>query len=93
MSGFVGNGTQKLDQMDTLTIDQRSERMSRIRGKDMKPELSVRRVLISMSYGFRLHRKICLTNLTLYSLGGEGWSLYTAAFGSAKRKGPRHGGQ
>lgn len=30
--------------------------MSRIRGKDTKPELVVRRVLHRLGYGFRLHR-------------------------------------
>ncbi len=31
--------------------------MSRIRGKDTKPELAVRRMLHAMGYRFRLHRK------------------------------------
>jgi DNA mismatch endonuclease, patch repair protein len=43
--------------MDTLTVDQRSERMSRIRGKDTKPERTVRRALFGMGYRFRLHSK------------------------------------
>ena len=42
---------------DTLTPAQRSERMSRIRSRDTKPELWVRRILHSRGFRFRLHRK------------------------------------
>ena len=42
---------------DTLSKHQRSERMSRIRGKDTKPELLVRRLVHSMGYRYRLHRR------------------------------------
>jgi DNA mismatch endonuclease Vsr len=41
--------------MDKLTPQQRSERMSRIRGKDTKPELAVRRLVHSLGYRYRLH--------------------------------------
>lgn len=40
--------------MDTLTPEMRSWNMSRIRGKDTKPELFVRSLLHSMGYRFRL---------------------------------------
>jgi len=43
--------------MDTLTPAQRSERMSRVHGRDTKPEMSVRRIVHGMGYRFRLHRK------------------------------------
>jgi DNA mismatch endonuclease, patch repair protein len=43
--------------MDTLTPLQRSERMGRIRSKDTKPELQVRRLLHGMGYRYRLHRR------------------------------------
>lgn len=43
--------------MDTLTVEQRSERMSRVRGRDTKPELLVRRVAHALGYRFRLHRR------------------------------------
>ncbi|WP_421862823.1 very short patch repair endonuclease [Parvibaculum sp.] len=43
--------------MDTLTPAERSERMGRIRGRDTKPELLVRRLIHSMGYRYRLHRK------------------------------------
>ncbi|OUL72152.1 very short patch repair endonuclease [Paraburkholderia hospita] len=41
--------------MDTLTPRERSERMSRIKGKDTKPELFVRRLVHGMGYRYRLH--------------------------------------
>lgn len=41
--------------MDDLTKEQRSYCMSRIRGKDTKPEMVVRRVVHSMGYRYRLH--------------------------------------
>src|SRR6266404_3234856 len=40
---------------DTLSPKQRSERMSRVRSKDTKPELFVRHLLSSMGYRYRLH--------------------------------------
>lgn len=43
--------------MDTLTKEQRSERMSRIRGSDTKPELLVRKALHALGYRYRLHDK------------------------------------
>jgi len=42
---------------DRITPDQRSRNMSKIRGRDTKPELKVRSVLHRMGYRFRLHRK------------------------------------
>lgn len=43
--------------MDTLSKAERSERMSRIRARDTKPELRVRRLLHGLGYRFRLHRR------------------------------------
>jgi DNA mismatch endonuclease Vsr len=43
--------------MDTLTIAGRSERMTRIRSKNTKPELIVRSIVHSLGYRFRLHRR------------------------------------
>lgn len=42
---------------DTLNRAERSERMSRIRGKNTKPELAVRRLVHGMGYRYRLHRR------------------------------------
>lgn len=43
--------------MDTLTSNERSERMSRVRGKNTKPELFVRRMVHGLGYRYRLHAK------------------------------------
>jgi len=40
---------------DPLTREERSERMSRVRSANTKPELAVRRLLYSMGYRYRLH--------------------------------------
>lgn len=42
---------------DTLSPEARSERMSRVRGKDTKPEMAVRRLVHAMGYRYRLHRR------------------------------------
>ncbi|HUY35253.1 MAG TPA: very short patch repair endonuclease [Pirellulales bacterium] len=42
--------------MDTLTHERRSEIMGRVRSKNTRPELAVRRLLHRMGYRFRLHR-------------------------------------
>lgn len=41
--------------VDSLTKQQRSERMSRIRGADTKPEILVRRFLHAGGFRYRLH--------------------------------------
>lgn len=41
--------------VDTLSPSERSERMSRVRGKDTKPEIAVRRLVHGMGYRYRLH--------------------------------------
>ncbi|MFP4896827.1 very short patch repair endonuclease [Paraburkholderia sp. EG304] len=43
--------------MDSLTPAERSERMSRIKGKNTKPELIVRSLVHRMGYRYRLHPK------------------------------------
>lgn len=40
---------------DTLSPTQRSERMRRVRGKDTKPEMVVRRLVHGLGYRYRLH--------------------------------------
>lgn len=42
--------------MDTLTSAERSKRMRRIRSRDTKPELIVRRATHKLGYRYRLHR-------------------------------------
>jgi DNA mismatch endonuclease (patch repair protein) len=51
------NGTPVPIMSDTLSPALRSERMGRIRGRDSKPELIVRRLLHAMGYRYRLHAK------------------------------------
>ena len=41
--------------MDSLSKSERSERMSRVKSKDTKPELAVRRLVHSLGYRYRLH--------------------------------------
>jgi DNA mismatch endonuclease (patch repair protein) len=42
---------------DTLNREERSRRMSLVRGRDTKPELLVRSIAHSLGYRFRLHRR------------------------------------
>lgn len=41
--------------MDTLTVEQRSERMSRVKGVDSEAELLVRRIAHRLGYRYRKH--------------------------------------
>ena len=41
--------------VDTLTVEQRSALMARVRGVDTKPELFVRKALYARGYRYRLH--------------------------------------
>ena len=43
--------------MDSVTPERRSEIMSNIRSKGMKPEMFVRKLVHAMGYRYRLHRK------------------------------------
>ncbi|MEK6237046.1 MAG: DNA mismatch endonuclease Vsr [Planctomycetales bacterium] len=43
--------------MDTLSKKDRSERMGRIRSKDTKPEMAVRRLTHALGYRYRLHNR------------------------------------
>ena len=40
---------------DTLSAAERSERMSRVRSKDTKPEMAVRRLVHGLGYRYKLH--------------------------------------
>jgi len=42
--------------MDNLTRAQRSATMARVRSRDTKPELAVRRLVHGMGYRYRLYR-------------------------------------
>ena len=54
---MLGGVSGPTEQMDTLTAEQRSERMALIRSKDTRPELLVRRSLHALGYRSRLHRR------------------------------------
>jgi DNA mismatch endonuclease (patch repair protein) len=41
--------------MDTMTPEERSARMSLVRGVDTKPEMVIRRLIHGMGYRYRLH--------------------------------------
>jgi DNA mismatch endonuclease (patch repair protein) len=43
--------------MDTVPPNQRSRNMARIKGKDTKPELMVRKMAHHLGYRFRLHQR------------------------------------
>ncbi len=43
--------------MDRLTVERRSWLMSRVKSKNTKPELVVRRLVFGMGYRYRLHSK------------------------------------
>ena len=43
--------------MDHLTTKERSINMSKIKGKDTKPEILVRKIIYSLGYRYRLHGK------------------------------------
>ncbi len=43
--------------MDTLSPAERSARMGRIKNKDTKPEMVVRRMVHALGFRFRLHRR------------------------------------
>jgi DNA mismatch endonuclease (patch repair protein) len=43
--------------MDNLSKQERSERMSRVRNGDTKPEMQVGRLVHGMGYRYRLHAK------------------------------------
>jgi DNA mismatch endonuclease (patch repair protein) len=43
--------------MDTLTTQERSERMGRVLSRDTRPELSLRSMVWALGYRYRKHRK------------------------------------
>jgi len=43
--------------LDPLSKEERSERMSKIRSHNTKPEISVRRLVYGLGYRYRLHAK------------------------------------
>ena len=74
---------------DVLTTRQRSFNMSRIRGKDTSPEMTVRKLLSGMGYRYRLHVRrlpgcpdIVLPRLNaLIFVHGCFWHMHRCRFG------------
>ena len=56
-STWQARSTIMIGMADTVPPTRRSEIMSGIRSKGMKPEMTVRRLLHSMGYRYRLHRR------------------------------------
>jgi DNA mismatch endonuclease, patch repair protein len=45
------------NKMDTLSSEERSQRMSRVRSRDTKPEMVVRKLVHGLGYRYRLHSR------------------------------------
>ena len=77
---------------DVLTPKQRSYNMSRIRGKDTKPEIIVRRLVHRLGYRFRLHQRklpgcpdIVLTrHRKVIFVHGCFWHMHKCRYGNVK---------
>jgi len=77
---------------DVLTAEQRSLNMSRIRGKDTKPELFVRSLVHQMGFRYRLHHKglpgkpdLVFPRLKkIIFVHGCYWHMHTCRYGRVK---------
>ncbi len=78
--------------MDVHTKQQRSFNMSRIRGKDTKPELLVRSMVHRMGFRYRLHRKdlpgkpdmVFPRHKKIIFVHGCFWHMHNCRFGRVK---------
>lgn len=78
--------------IDVLTAEQRRLNMSRIRGKDTKPELIVRRTLHRLGFRFRLHRKelpgtpdlVFPSRMCVIFVNGCFWHSHSCRLGTVK---------
>jgi len=79
---------------DVLTSKQRSFCMSRIQGKNTKPEIIVRSLLHKMGFRFRLHRKdlpgkpdIVMPKYSIViNVNGCFWHMHNCKYGRVKAK-------
>lgn len=79
---------------DVHTPSQRRYNMSRIRARDTKPELVVRRMLHSMGYRFRLHRNdlpgtpdiVLPRHRKIVEVRGCYWHSHSCRYGSVEPK-------
>src|SRR5690349_16582800 len=80
--------------VDVLTPEQRSFNMSRIKGKNTSPEMTVRRLLHSLGYRYRLHVRslpgcpdiVLPKHKSLIFVHGCFWHMHTCRFGSVVPK-------
>jgi len=80
--------------MDVLTSEQRSYCMSRIRGRDTKPEIVVRKLVHALGYRFRLHRRdlpgvpdlVLPKHRKLIFVHGCFWHMHSCRYGSVVPK-------
>lgn len=74
---------------DVLSPEQRRLNMSRIRGKDTKPEMVIRRLVHSMGYRYRLHRRdlpgtpdlVFISAKRIINVHGCYWHKHSCRFG------------
>lgn len=74
---------------DVLTREQRTLNMSRIRGKDTKPEMTVRRLVHALGYRYRLHRAdlpgkpdlVFVARRKVIQVHGCYWHMHRCRFG------------
>ncbi len=79
---------------DVLTKEQRSRCMSRIKSKNTKPELLVRRLVHAMGYRFRLHRRdlpgrpdlVLPRHRKIIFVHGCFWHMHRCKYGRVKPK-------
>ena len=55
--------------MDTLTQQERSERMRRVKSRDTKPELKLRRIVWALGYRYRKNRRDVIGHPDLAFMG------------------------
>lgn len=80
--------------VDVHTKEQRSFNMSRIRGKDTKPEMVVRSLVHRLGYRFRLHRKdlpgkpdlVFIRLKKIIFVHGCFWHLHACKYGRVRPK-------
>ncbi len=53
----MANYKTKERRIDPLSVEERSERMRRVRAEDTKAEIAVRRLIYSLGYRYRLHAR------------------------------------
>ena len=80
--------------MDVLTKKQRSYCMSKIRSKDTKPELAVRKIVFNLGFRYRLHKKnlpgcpdiVLSSHQKIIFVNGCWWHRHNCKLGRRKPK-------